>query len=83
MYLAFKHLQIGSKKVNSGQKAKSKVRIIFSKLKCNEIGAVDVIPIQTAKIRTNKVFRSNQITNKVPSNRFRGLKVIRKVRLMF
>ena len=36
MYLAFKNLKISGKKVNSGQKAKNKVRLTFLEVKMEE-----------------------------------------------
>ena len=52
-------------------------------LKCNKIGAADVIPRKTPKTSRKNVFRSKQRINKVPPNIFTDFQVIRKVPLKF
>ena len=79
MYLAFKNPKISSKKVNSGQKAKSKCKLCFSRLKCNKIGATDAI----TKNSRNNVVRRKRKTNKVARIIFRGFEVRKKVQLIF
>ena len=83
MYLAFKNLKLSSKNVNSNQKAKSKVRIIFLRWKCNHIEAADAITFHTAKTSRDNVFERKQTTKKVLRSMFRGLEVRTKVRSMF
>ena len=64
------------------RKKKEKYETCFSRLKLNNMGAVDGIISQTAKNSRNKVFTRKKRTNKALLNFFRGFQVKRKVRLM-
>ena len=79
----FKNIKINKKKINICQKAKTIYEWCFWKLKCYRIGAADPIKNSTAKNSKSSVFRSKQITTKVPLKIFRDLEVRKYVRLMF
>ena len=79
--IILKNLKINSIKVNSSQKAKSKVA--FLTLKWKNIGGADAITRETLKNSSNVVFRSKQTAKKAPRRIFRHFQVTRTVRLIF
>ena len=79
MYLAIKNLKIMSKKVSSIQKAKSKVEIIFFKVKFQQDRCRWCNYKLNRKNKGNNLLTSRQRNTKVPSNKmFLNIKLVTK-----